>query len=208
MSPRIMFSFKSDYVLEDDYVMLRPLKTSDLGKLLVYACNEPELWRFSLISAAGVDNMRNYIAAAVKERKQGRQYAFIVYDKTTATYAGSTRFCDIDLETQCAQMGYTWYGKRFRGTPLNKHCKLLLLDFAFSKMNLERVEFRVDVENEIGRMALISLGCTQEGRLRACGPNRNGPRRDCYVYSILKPEWEYDLRFRLLDRLNHFRLIK
>src|SRR5690606_14361268 len=118
MSPKIMFSFKSDYVLEDDYVMLRPLKTSDLGKLLVYACNEPELWRFSLISAAGVDNMRNYIAAAVKERKQGRQYAFIVYDKTTATYAGATRFCDIDLETQCAQMGYTWYGKRFRGTPL------------------------------------------------------------------------------------------
>src|SRR5690606_21719962 len=100
MSLRIMFSFKSDYVLEDDYVILRPLKTSDLGKLLGYACNEPELCRFALISDAGVDNMCNYIAAAVKERKQERQYAFIVYNKTTATYAGYTRFCNIDLETQ------------------------------------------------------------------------------------------------------------
>lgn len=195
------FRFSRDYVLQDDYVLLRPLVSSDLGNLLEFACNEPDLWRYSLISAAGTDNMALYIDNAVRQRGLGRQYAFIVFDKVTQSYAGSTRFCEIHRDTQCMQLGYTWYGKRYRGTPLNKHCKLLVLDFAFSTMGMERVEFRVDVDNEIGIKALRKLGCTEEGRLRSCGPNPNGPRRDCYVFSILKKEWEVEIRELLVQKL-------
>jgi RimJ/RimL family protein N-acetyltransferase len=46
-------------------------------------------------------------------------------------YAGSTRFYDINLEFKTLLLGFTWYGKQFRGTGLNKHCKYLLLQFAF-----------------------------------------------------------------------------
>ena len=58
------------------------------------------------------------------------------------------------------QLGYTWYGKEFQGTGLNKHCKYLLLEFAFEKMQVERVEFRADANNEKSIAAMKSIGCT------------------------------------------------
>ncbi len=195
------FRFTRDYILENDYILLRPVDLPDAENLLEYACNEPDLWRYALISAAGADNMTRYIDNAVRARSLKKQYAFIVFDKTTQSYAGSTRFCEIHRDTQCTQLGYTWYGKRFRGTALNKHCKLLLLDFAFTVMQMERVEFRADVDNETGIEALKRLGCTLEGRLRGCGPNPGAARRDCYVFSILKKEWEEVLRDQLVQKL-------
>lgn len=195
------FQFVQDYFLENDYVLLRPICLEDIDFLLEYACNEPELWRHTLVSAAGYENMLAYINHATRLRKRGQQYAFIVFDKVTQSYAGTTRFCEINKETQCVQLGYTWYGKRFRGTTLNKHCKLLLLDFAFDFLKMERVEFRVDVSNEGGIEALKRLGCTMEGRLRSCGPARDSGRRDCYVFSILKDEWLDELRNRLEAKL-------
>jgi len=197
------FRFTRDYVLENDYVLLRPIHALDANNLLEYACNEPDLWRYALISAAGADNMVRYIGRALKERHLKRQYTFIVFDKVTQAYVGSTRFCEIHRDTQCTQLGYTWYGKRFRGTLVNKHCKLLLLDFAFCVMQMERVEFRADVDNEAGIEALKGLGCTLEGRLRSCGPNPGAARRDCYVFSILKEEWTQGLRNRLVQKLFH-----
>lgn len=196
------FRFTRNYVLENEYVQLRPIELADLENLREYACNEPELWRFALISAAGADNMARYLEKAIRARHLKKEYAFIVFDKTTQSYAGSTRFCEIQRDVRCTQLGYTWYGKRFRGGPLNKYCKLLLLDFAFNTMQMERVEFRVDVDNEVGIEAIARLGAFQEGRLRACGPGPGDIRRDCLVFSILKKEWTETLRDVLIHRLS------
>ena len=54
----------------------------------------------------------------------------------------------MNLEFKTLQLGYTWYGSAFRGTGLNKHCKFLLLQFAFETLGMERVEFRADNSNE------------------------------------------------------------
>ena len=81
------------------------------------------------------------------------------------------------------------YGKRFQGTGLNKHCKYLLLEFAFEQLNMERVEFRADNQNLRSIAAMKSIGCTQEGVLRSNTYKSDGTRRDSIVLSILKEEW-------------------
>jgi RimJ/RimL family protein N-acetyltransferase len=196
------FDFKKDYVLENTQVRIRPLKKSDFGNLLPFSLLEPEIWEYSLVSAAGEENLRNYLLAATSERRRLRQYPFIVFDKLQGLYAGSTRFCEIDMRSRCLQMGYTWYGSQFRGGSFNIQCKFLLLDFAFDFMKIERVEFRVDVENVRGIGALEKLGCIREGRLRKCGPPVVGAaRRDCFVYSLLREEWVEAARDRLGERI-------
>ena len=198
MSP---FDFKQDYVLENDYVLLRPLLKSDLEHLQIFSITEPEIWKFSLVQANGKENLEKYVESALEERDKQRQYTFIVFDKIHGVYCGSTRFCDIQLATQCLQVGYTWYGKHFQGTKLNKNCKLLLLQFAFEVMQMERIEFRVDALNNRGIAALIGIGCTIEGRLRKNGPALEAGRRDSFVLSILKEEWETSVKTNL-----HFKL--
>jgi RimJ/RimL family protein N-acetyltransferase len=166
-----------------------------------FSIEEPELWKFSLITAAGAGNLEKYLQIAETARVQQKEYAFIVFDKRKNEYAGSTRFYDILPDYQTLQLGYTWYGKDFQGTGLNKNCKYLLLEFAFEKWQVERVEFRADNNNERSIAAMKSIGCTVEGVLRSNMPKRDGGRRDSIVLSILKSEWTNGIKEMLKRKL-------
>lgn len=196
-----LFDFTSDYTLENQRVCLRPLQTSDDQHLLEFSLNEPETWQFSLIGAIGSEGLKQYIGLALGGRTERREYPFIVFDKATQQYAGSTRFYDIQLQQKCLQLGYTWYGKRYRGTGLNAHCKYLLLEFAFGFMEMERVEFRADTDNTRSIAAMKSIGCTEEGILRSNGYRQDGSRRDSIVLSILRQEWQKTVREQLNAKL-------
>ena len=187
--------------MEDERVLLRPLASSDIGHLMTFAMNEPEIWKFSLIQAGGEEKMKRYIEAALDNKANKKEYPFIVFDKKTQQYAGSTRFYDIQLAFQTLQLGFTWYGKDFQGTGLNKHCKFLLLQFAFEEMGMLRVEFRADNNNKRSIAAMKSIGCIEEGVLRQNVPIETGGRRDSIVLSILKSEWESGVKERLEKRL-------
>lgn len=195
------FNFKEKYQLENARVLVRPLEHTDFENLIHFSLNEPELWEYSLQKGSGVEGLRTYIDTAVTNRERENSYPFIVFDKKTKSFAGSTRFYDIQLPNKTLQLGFTWYGKDYQGTGLNKNCKYLLLEFAFEKMNLERVEFRADFENKKSIAAMKSIGCIEEGVLRKNFVKPNGERRDSIVLSILKEEWLHGIKENLLKRL-------
>jgi RimJ/RimL family protein N-acetyltransferase len=189
-------------ILEDETVLLRPLQESDLENLLEISLNEPETWEYSLIRADGKENLENYIQIALKARASKTEFPFIVFDKKSGKYAGSTRFYDINLGFKTLQLGYTWYGKNFRGTGLNKHCKFLLLQFAFETLGMERVEFRADNNNQRSIAAMKSIGCKVDGILRNHMPTFGSEvRRDSIILSILRNEWFEEVKENLKRKL-------
>ena len=196
------FNPQKEYILEDEIVLLHPLKEDDFKNLLPFSIKEPEIWRYSLIPAAGEEGLKNYIEAALKAKAAGTEYPFIVFDKRTQQYAGSTRFYDIQLNNSSMQLGYTWYGKDFQGTGLNKHSKFLLLQLAFEEFNLLRVEFRADNNNERSKAAMKSIGCIAEGVLRSHVATAFGTRRDSIILSILKSEWENGVKEKLKEAIS------
>lgn len=193
--------FNENYILQDEKVLLRPLQSDDYDLLVSYALNEPDTWKYSVAELNGAEGMREYIDEALLQRKEQSSYPFIVYDKITNKFIGSTRFYDIQLKHNTTLLGYTWYSEKFRGTGINKHCKYLLLNFAFETLGFERVEFRADVRNDLSIAAMKSIGCTVEGILRQSLALPNGNRRDSIVLSILKSEWESGLKTSLQERL-------
>ena len=196
-----MIDFPQNVVLENERVLLRPLQQTDIEFLLPFAINEPETWTYSLISPAGKKGMEEYINETIKQRDEKKEYAFIVFDKTTNSYAGCTRFYDIQLNNVTTQLGYTWYGKDFRRTGLNRHCKLLMLAYAFENWKMERVEFRADARNEKSVNAMKAIGCTVEGILRSNTIIAAGGRRDSIILSILKDEWFSSVKENLLKKI-------
>jgi N-acetyltransferase len=196
-----VFDTTKEYILENDIVLLRPLAKTDYEFLLPFAINEPDTWKYSLVSASGADGMKNYIDTAIAQRENGIEYAFIVFDKRTGAYAGSTRFYDIQLYNQSMQLGYTWYGSKFQGTGLNKNCKLLMLTFAFDTLGLERIEFRAANENERSKAAMRNIGCVEEGVLRSHMATYTGIRRNSIILSILKDEWYSGVKERLEKKI-------
>jgi N-acetyltransferase len=190
-------------VLENESVMLRALQPDDLQHLLTFAIREPNIWHYSLVSGATEDGMKNYIQIAMDGLAAGHSFPFIVFCKKTNTYAGSTRFYDILPEYQTLQLGFTWYGTAFQGTGLNRHCKFLLLQFAFETLQMERVEFRADNENARSIAAMKAIGCKEDGILRSNMPKPEGQngRRDSIVLSILKDEWHSNVKGLIKSQL-------
>ena len=194
--------FNTEYVLENSRVKLTPLTMAEFDYLVSFATNDSELWTHSLIEASSPAKMKIYIEKALDERQHKNSYAFIVFDKQTNKYAGSTRFYNIQIENATLNIGFTWYGKEFQGTGINKNCKYLLLEFAFDVLKMERVEFRADNINQRSVSAMKSIGCVVEGVLRSNVYKPNGERRDTIVLSILKDEWNNILKQKL--KLNLF----
>ncbi|MEJ7828645.1 MAG: GNAT family protein [Segetibacter sp.] len=194
-------NLSADHILENENVLLRPLLASDFENLLEFSEKEQDLWKFSLLTAAGKENMKQYLQTALDGRSQKKEYPFIVYDKRKNSYAGSTRFYDILPDYKTLQLGFTWYGKQFQGTGLNKNCKYLLLEFAFEKWQVERVEFRADNDNARSIAAMKSIGCKIDGVLRSNMPKRDGGRRDSIILSILNHEWKNEVKEMLGSKL-------
>lgn len=195
------FNFSTDYVLEDEHVLLRTFKKEDIANLVHFAIDEPTLWKFSPKLIGGEENFKNHFQEALAAQQNKKEYIFIVFDKKQKQYAGSTRFYDIQLANKTVQLGYTWYGNKFQGTGLNKHCKYLLLQFAFEKMEMERVEFRAHAGNEQSIAAMKSIGCVVEGIMRSVMPMPQGPRRNTIILSILKQEWETHVKKLLKEKI-------
>jgi RimJ/RimL family protein N-acetyltransferase len=185
----INFNSSTELILENEIVLLRPLCLDDFPQLLTFALKEPELWKFSLQNASGEEGMKVYINAAIDSRKAQVAYPFIVFDKRVQKYAGTTRFYDIQTHHQTIQLGYTWYGKDFQGTGINRNCKFLLLQHAFEVMNVKRVEFRADSENARSIAAMKKIGCVEEGLLRSHYVKPDGTRRNSIVLSIIVEDW-------------------
>ena len=195
------FNFKEDYILENDVVRLQPLQPSDYEKLVGFSINEPELWSFNANPADSPENLKIYIEKALSQKEKLIEYPFIVFDKVNQKYAGCTRFYAISLEFKYLEIGYTWYGKEFQGTKLNKNCKYLLLEFAFEKMKMERVAFAANSKNERSINAMKSIGCVVEGISRNISTDAFGNRIDAIRLSIIKNEWFDSVKQNLKNRI-------
>lgn len=197
------FDFTENYILENESVRLEPLTKAAFEVLLPYSENEPEIWEFNSGGANGKENLEKYITNAILQRENEKEYAFIIFDKISNKFIGSTRFYAIFLEKKTIEIGYTWYGKAFQGSGINKICKYLLLDFAFEKLNMERVAFAANTKNNRSINAMKSIGCVTEGILRNCSIDASGNRIDIIRLSIIKSEWNDSVKINLKNKIEN-----
>jgi len=193
--------FDHNIILENERALLRPLQLLDEEHIIPFVIAEPTTWKYSLNGPKDEASMKDYIVTAVQNRNDKKEYPFIIFDKKANAYAGCTRFYDIQPQYKTTQLGFTWYGKNFQRTGLNRHCKLLLFGFAFEDWGMERIELRADARNERSVNAMKAIGCTPEGILRSHLPNNEGGRRDSIVLSILKDEWFGGVKEMLINKI-------
>ncbi len=181
--------FTKNLVLENCRVRLRPLETTDFEPLKA-AAFDPEIWRYTLTRADDAVSLAAYLAAAAHGRQAGQRYPFAIVDRATGQLAGSTSYYNVFPEDQRLSVGYTWVGKAFQRTGLNRAAKHLLLCHAFGALQCERVELETDRRNLQSQQAMRRMGATEEGTLRRHRPTQDGVRRDTVIFSIIRPEWD------------------
>ncbi len=184
------FSFKEKIILEDSRALLTPLKEAHIEQLLPIAEKYPNLLRYSPSEFGLKKHLVNYVSTAIAAREQELRYPFVIFDKEERVFAGSTSFGNIANPHKRLEIGWTWIAEDLQRSGLNRHCKFLMLSYAFDRLEFKRVEFRIDSRNAKSRAAVEAIGGTFEGELRSHTTMPDGFRRNTVCYSILKEEWD------------------
>jgi len=174
--------------LENKFVKLSALTMDNFHHLYPIASQE-KLVQYSPSKIETPETLKNYVEIALREQLQKKSIPFIIYDKKAASFAGCTRYMNIDQKNKVLHIGATWIGREFQGSGLNGKIKLLMLQYAFTEMGFEKVEFRVDERNIRSRKAVEKLGGVLEGILRKNVYLLDGYKRNTCCYGILKEEW-------------------
>lgn len=175
--------------LESERVLLRPLDLADESALQEIA-NDDNLWIYGLQDLSKPGELNKYIQNAIADREMGITAVWVIIDKHTNKVAGCTRLADLSFRDERGQIGWTWIGRDFQGSGLNKEMKFLLLTYGFETLKLNRIEFKADERNHQSRQALLGIGATREGILRQHMKIHTGYIRNTVFYSILASEWE------------------
>lgn len=175
--------------LENNNVKLTLLDLSNYEHLIPIA-QQDRLIQFSPSDISTPEKLKEYVQTAVDGYYHKTTIPFIIFDKTKKQYAGSTRIGNINWHNKVLHIGWTWIGKEFQGTGLNKNMKFLMLQYAFEELKVEKVEFRIDKRNDQSRKAIEKIGAKLEGILRKDTVMLNGFRRSTCCYGILKEEWD------------------
>lgn len=185
----MVFDFSKDIVLEDKRALLTPIIVQDIIHLKDIATEDAYLLKYSPSQIHTPALLASYVNSAIHMRENKIRYTFTVWDKMEQAFAGSTSFLNISEADDRLEIGATWYGRKFQRTGLNRHCKFLLLSYAFEVLKAVRVEFRTDERNTDSRTAIEKIGGIYEGTLRTHMLMPDSHRRNTACYSILSSEW-------------------
>lgn len=180
--------FSQSLVLEDDWVRLEPLEEKHYEALIPVAMHK-QLWLYTGAKVNSEADFSRYFKTALKERAEKRSYPFAYFNKKTGQFVGCTRYANIDFPNKRLEIGWTWLDPALHGTGFNRHVKLLLLNYGFDVLDLNRIELKTSLLNTISQKAMQNIGAVREGTLRRHSINEDGLVRDTVYFSFIREEW-------------------
>lgn len=183
-----MKTWPEAFSVEGTHVRVVPLTFEHLSDL-EDASADGELHRLWYTNIPAPEGVRKEIERRLELQEKGSMLPFSIIDNAHGRAVGMTTYMNIDAGSRRLEIGSTWYRKSTQRSMLNTECKLLLLRYAFEKLDCISVEFRTHFMNHQSRRAIERLGAKLDGVLRSHLVMPNGTIRDTAVYSIIASEW-------------------
>ncbi len=189
-------------LLEGRFVRLEPLQVDHIPALVRAASEDRSSYGFTHVPN-GEAEMCAYVEAALAGREQGACVPFATISRETGEVVGTTRFANFgyypwppgsplqrgDHLPDEVEIGWTWLAASAQRTAINTDAKLQMLRHAFEEWQVYVVRLKTDRRNERSRNAILRLGTTFDGILRAHSPASDGTMRDSAYYSLRDTEF-------------------
>jgi [ribosomal protein S5]-alanine N-acetyltransferase len=166
---------------------LRPQQSTD-AQALFAIYSDPVATRYlSHLSWTTIEQAHASLAKDAEARAAGQILRLAVELAGRPGLVGQVLLFNIDRQSRRAEMGYilapSVWGQGYMHEALHA-----LVDFAFSKLELNRLEAEIDPRNVASARSLERLGFAKEGHL----PERwivNGEVSDTGLYGLLARQW-------------------
>lgn len=173
--------FNLQPVLENELLILRPLKQEDFEKLYEVA-SDPLIWeQHPAKDRSQRSGFELFFNDALKSGS-----AFIIIDKGTEKPIGSTRFNKIKESQNAIEIGWTFLAKECWGGHYNKSMKSLMIEYAINYV--ENILFYIHEDNIRSQKAIEKIGGKRivsiEGKILETRPTAS------VIYCIAKDHWK------------------
>ncbi|MNK20201.1 hypothetical protein D3C87_384370 [compost metagenome] len=172
--------FDRQQELEDELIRIIPLKAEHFEALYEVA-SDPLIWE----QHPNKDRYRRDVFETFFEGALVSEGAYLVLDKKTGEFIGSSRYYDLDEEQGVVAIGYTFIARKFWGQNYNPALKRLMINYAFKYLN--SVIFHVGSQNLRSQKAVERLGANKIGEQEVAYYRE--PIKLNYIYQLTKPDW-------------------
>ena len=179
--------FKKIPDLTTDRLLLRRIRITDAPDMYEYS-KDPDVTKYLLWDPhPNVEHTRNYIDYLQDRYRDGKYYDWAIILKSTGKMIGTCGFSAIYPEHRYAEVGYV-LNPAFRGQGYAGEALATVLDFAFRRMALNRVEAKCVAENSSSERVMQKVGMQFEGIARSALLVKN-EFRDIKIYAMLRSEY-------------------
>jgi RimJ/RimL family protein N-acetyltransferase len=171
--------------LARDGVALRRLRARDAGAFAGAFREDPHLgvWIGAEEDPSEV-SVRRFIARQPRLRSRGEFLGLAVTDASGTPFLGHVMLHSIAWPHARAEIGY-WLVPGARGRGVGRTAVELLVEWAFERLGLARIEITTTPDNEAARALAAGLGFQEEGIMRARNLER-GQRVDVVLLARLR----------------------
>lgn len=176
--------------LSTERLLLRPFEGRDADALFA-ACQDPEIPRWIAVpDPYEREDAEEFVQHANPAGwRDDTMYNFGVFTRQGSLVGsmGLVRLAQLRTAERQAELGF-WTAKEQRGKGYTVEAAHAVIDWAFSGLGLERMEWVATAGNEPSRAVALRLGFVMEGLQRARIVHR-GVRRDAWIGALLPSDW-------------------
>jgi len=170
-------------------ILLRPYILSDMECLYEAAREsiaEVSVWLPWCHSNYSIEESRTWIELCAEAWAKGTAYEFAIIDSMSGSYLGGCGLNQINFDHKVANLGY-WVRSSQTRHGAATTATLLLAQFGFRELRLNRIEIVVAVGNKASQRVAEKAGAIREGVLR----NRlavHDKAHDAVMFSFIPPD--------------------
>lgn len=170
-------------------IILREYRDSDKERIREWV-NDPEVTRnLSNIFIRGhTEPMSSGFVDRILRNEDRNGFYYIIARREDQEYLGQIDLAGIDWYNRRGTLAIVIPDRQNRGTGIGSEAIRLLLDYAFNRINLHKVELEVYEYNKAAYELYLRLGFVEEGRRRA-RVYRDGRYYDSIDMGILREEF-------------------
>jgi RimJ/RimL family protein N-acetyltransferase len=184
--------------LTGTHVQLEQLRLEFAEELTVAGNEDRSTYAWTAVPPT-VEGMQRYITGLLDDQQARTAVPFAQRRLGDGALVGCTRYLRLEwwggngLPDE-VEIGGTWLAASAQRTAINTEAKYLLLSNAFESWTVHRVSICTDLRNTQSRTAILRLGATFEGVLRAhrgsyAAGEENVVARDSAMYSVIRSDW-------------------
>lgn len=177
------------YRLTGNRIILREYRQEDFAYMRKWV-NDYEITKYLsdlFIYPQSVKDTESFLNSMIEGRPNMK--GFVIAHKDTEEYIGQLDLAKIDWPSRVATIGVVIGTKENLGKGYGTEAIKLLQEFAFNKLNLNKLELQVRAFNERAISCYKKCGFIEEGRIRE-NFYVDGKYTDTIHMGLLKTEWD------------------